>query len=104
VVSRFLAGLQRPLNQHPEYLADKFCSGWLICGSEKVHKPPDESVGTTWESPSGPALSALGEIMGQKVFWEKMGAHLSQEHTRNYLSLSHLAVHFLQLIIIHILG
>ncbi|POV98026.1 hypothetical protein PSTT_14695, partial [Puccinia striiformis] len=82
---KFLQGLQRPLNDQPEYLIDKFRSGWLICGSEKAYRPPNETVGTVWEAPSGPALDALKEIMLQKNFWEKMGGHLSQEHTRNYL-------------------
>ncbi|OAV88857.1 hypothetical protein PTTG_08821 [Puccinia triticina 1-1 BBBD Race 1] len=83
---KFLAELQRPLKDHPQYFVDKFLTGWLICGSEKVYKPPDEASGTVWESPSGPALDALKGVMRQKVFWEKMAAHLSQEHTRNYIS------------------
>jgi proteasome activator subunit 4 len=76
------------LNEHPEYLVDKLRNGWLICGSEKVYKPPGDTVGTVWESSSGPALDALKEIMLQETFWQKMTAHLSQEHTRNYPLLS----------------
>ncbi|PLW40659.1 hypothetical protein PCANC_01611 [Puccinia coronata f. sp. avenae] len=81
---KFFTVLQRPLNEHPEYLVDKLRNGWLICGSEKVYKPPGDKVGTVWESSSGPALDALKEIMLQETFWQKMTAHLSQEHTRNY--------------------
>jgi len=82
---KFLTGLQRPLNDHPDYLLDRLQTGWLICGSEKVHKPPDETVGTTWEGSSAPTLDALKEIMLQGTFWERIAAHMSQEHTRNYL-------------------
>lgn len=48
--------------------------------------PPRTGPVIEWDPASSEALVRLEAFFGSAAFWKSVTAHLSQEHTRNYLS------------------
>ncbi|KAG0143125.1 hypothetical protein CROQUDRAFT_673152 [Cronartium quercuum f. sp. fusiforme G11] len=89
---KFSTVVATPMKASPQFLLDKLTTGWLVCGDLKAYRPPPDTEVVVWDSTSEETLSIFRASLSQESFWKKLAAHLSQEQSRDYLSLSSISI------------